>query len=513
MGGKTIIDPFYHSPALIVFIPLVSSLIIASVGFISKKLQHILFFIALLITAFFGILMSYEIYTVGDWSFAIELGSMRLTSGDHVFMMYFLADGVSAMATIILSITSVAAGLYSYTNLMEEEDSITRYYILFLITVAGTHGMIFSANLFNRFLWFQVVIASTSALVAFRKYDDRAFEAALKYLVLGCIAWFFFLFSIGIAYGVHGEMQFYELAEGITGGFADRIAMAILIVVMAFKSGAVPVHFVKPDAYSRAPSSVTVVMVVVSQAGLWTMFRIVFNVYGTAVNTYIVGWVVIMLGILSAFIGVSMALVQRSIKRLMAYHAISQTGYMLLGVGVGIAVMGTTDMGIFGRDAMVGGIFHIINHAIYKGLLFLTAGAIIYKTGERDLNKMGGLGRSMKWTMLFFIIGALAISGVPPLNGFTSKLIIYRSVYMFNPVLSVVAMLVSILTLASFYKVFHSVFMGASREKYNDIKEEPMTMLVGMGILAFAVILLSIFPGRAIAILVEPAVEALGVIS
>ena len=502
---------FSHSPAFIILIPLIASLIVPLFGFISKRLQHVLFFIALLITAFFGMLMSYEIYAVGDWSLAIELGTLELTTGEHVFVTHLLADGISAIATTILSIITIAAGLYSYTNL-KEEGGVSRYYLLFLITVASTHGMIFSADFFSRFVWFQVVTVSVSALVAFRKYDGRAFEAAIKYLTLSFIAWSFFLLSIIIAYHVHGEMQFYELAESITGGFVDRIMMAILIVVMAFKSGAVPLHFVKPDAYSRAPSSVTAVMVVVSQAGLWTIFRIVFNVFGTEVNTYVVGWIVIILGVLSAFIGVSMALVQRSIKRLMAYHAISQTGYMLFGVGVGIAVMGTTDMGSFGRDAMVGGVFHIMNHAIYKGLLFLTAGAIILRAGERDLNKMGGLGRNMKWTMLFFIIGALAISGVPPLNGFTSKLIIYRSVYMFNPVLSVVAMIVSILTLASFYKVFHSVFMGPKREKYDDVKEAPLPMLMGMAVLAVAVILLSLFPGTAIEIFVEPAIDALGVV-
>ncbi len=506
------INYFYHSPVLIILIPLISALVIPIFGSISKKLQHALFFMILLTTTFFGILMSYEIYTVGEWSLAIELGTLELISGGHVFVTHLSADGISAISAIILSITSVAAGLYSYANLKKEEGSVNRYYILFLITVAGTHGMIFSADFFSRFIWFQVVTASTAALVAFRKYDDRAFEAALKYLTLSFIAWSFFLLSIIIAYHVHGEMQFYELAESITGAFFDRIVMAILIVVMAFKSGAVPLHFVKPDAYSRAPSSVTAVMVVVSQAGLWTLFRIVFNVFGTDVNTYVVGWIVIILGVLSAFIGVSMALVQRSIKRLMAYHAISQTGYMLFGVGVGIAVMGTTDMGSFGRDAMVGGIFHIMNHAIYKGLLFLTAGAIIFRTGERDLNKMGGLGRNMKWTMLFFIIGALAISGVPPLNGFTSKIIIYRSVYMFNPALTVVGMIVSILTLASFYKVFHSVFMGPEREKYSEVKEAPLSMLIGMAFLAGVVILLSLFPGTAINVFVEPAIEALGVI-
>jgi multicomponent Na+:H+ antiporter subunit D len=124
---------------------------------------------------------------------------------------------------------------------------------------------------------------------------------------------------------------------------------------------------------------------------------------------------------------------------------------MLLGVGVGLATLGNpAALGSYGIVAMTGGIFHIMNHALYKGLLFLTAGALIYRTGTRDLNKMGGLGHNMKLTSIFYIIGALSIAGIPPFNGFSSKLLIYESVYQFNPILSIVAMIVSILTLASF---------------------------------------------------------------
>lgn len=118
----------------------------------------------------------------------------------------------------------------------------------------------------------------------------------------------------------------------------------------------------------------------------------------------------------------------------MAYHAVSQTGYMLLGVGVGLAVLGNADaLAKYGKTAMAGGLFHIINHAMYKGLLFLTAGAVFYRCGTRNLNKLGGLGHTMPWTMVFFMIGALAIAGVPPFNGFASKLLIYESVFRFSP--------------------------------------------------------------------------------
>jgi multicomponent Na+:H+ antiporter subunit D len=218
---------------------------------------------------------------------------------------------------------------------------------------------------------------------------------------------------------------------------------------------------------------------------------------------------VIVLGVLSMFVGVTMAIPQHDVKRLMAYHAVSQTGYMLLGVGVGIALLGTASFDTYGIVAMEGGIFHIFNHAMYKGLLFLTAGAIIYRTGTSDLNRMGGLGHSMKWTMLFFGIGALAIAGIPPFNGFASKLMIYESVYLFNPLLAVIAMVVSILTLASFVKVFHAMFMGPRLPEFAEVREVPTPMLLGMGLLAVIVVLFGVFPEQVVAGLVEPAARAL----
>ena len=210
------------------------------------------------------------------------------------------------------------------------------------------------------------------------------------------------------------------------------------------------------------------------------------------------------------FIGVSMAIPQKDVKRLMAYHAVSQSGYMLLGVGVGLVVLGdAAAMDAFGRTAMEGGIFHIVNHAMYKGLLFLTAGAIFLQTGTRNLNKMGGLGHSMKWTMLFFIIGALAIAGIPPFNGFASKLMIYESVFAFSPVIAVIAMVVSILTLASFVKVFHAIFMGPEQPKYEGVGEVPKPMLAAMAVLAIMTILMGVFPEQIVSTVIAPAADAL----
>jgi multicomponent Na+:H+ antiporter subunit D len=265
-----------------------------------------------------------------------------------------------------------------------------------------------------------------------------------------------------------------------------------------------------PDTYAVAPAGITPMIYVASASCMYALFRTCFTLYGVTLNTITVGWIIIVFGVLGMFIGVMMAVLQTDIKRLMAYHAISQSGYMLLGVGVGLAVLGNpAALNSYGINAMNGSIFHIINNALYKGLLFLTAEAIFFRIGTRDLNKMGGLAHNMKWTTAFFAIGALAISGIPPFNGFASKLLIYESVYQFSPVLSIIAMIVSILTLASFTKVFFSAFTGPVLTIYKEVKEVPRSLLIGMGILVVAIIFFSIFPNLIVDNIVRPASEAL----
>ena len=242
----------------------------------------------------------------------------------------------------------------------------------------------------------------------------------------------------------------------------------------------------------------------------YALFRVCFTLYGATLNMAAVGWTLIIFGILSMFIGVTMAVLQTDIKRLIAYNCVCEGGYMLLGVGVGLAVLGNPEvLSSYGIAAMSGGIFHIINHVLYEGLLFLAAGALFYRIGTRDLNQMGGLAHNMKFTAILFIIGALASAGIPPFNGFASKILIYESVYQFNPILAIIGILVSIITLAVFAKAFFTAFTGQVLPKYKDVKEAPKSMMVGMVILAVIIVFFGLFPGLIVNWLAQPAAEAL----
>jgi multicomponent Na+:H+ antiporter subunit D len=227
-------------------------------------------------------------------------------------------------------------------------------------------------------------------------------------------------------------------------------------------------------------------------------------------GSHVVPWIIIILGLASMFFGVSMAVIQHEIKRLIGYHSVSQVGYMLLGLGVGLLALGDPQaIAEYGFTAMKGGVYHILNYTMYKALLFLVAGSLYYMTGTRDLNKMGGLIRKAPLTAFMFAIAAAAIAGLPPMNGFVSKLLIYQSSFAVHPILAVVALVTSILTLASFVKIFQTAFLGPEQNRMADVKKVPTTMLVGMGVLTAVVLFLTLFPTWSLSHLAEPAAKAL----
>lgn len=502
-----------HSPALMVIVPLVAAFVAPFSGRVRHAARAVLVGGAMVVTSILALLLASDVYAHGTRIYVFGAQSAALAvppdSGGIPVRIIFSVDQMSALMLVIAALSSLAVILYSLSS-ERGHSGLGNFYTLFLLMVTGILGMVSTGDVFNFFVFLEILSIASAGLVAFRIDGGLAVEAAIKYFVLSTLGAFAILIAIGIYYGEYNALNMALIAQRMQFTLLDQVALALFVGALAMKCGAVPMHFWTPDAYSMAPSSVTALLVVASQASLYGLFRVVFSLYGTVLNAACVGWFIILLGVLSMVVGVTMAIPQKNVKRLMAYHAISQTGYMLLGVGVGLAVLGNRPfLEAFGYMAMEGGIFHIINHAMYKGLLFLTAGAIFYRVGTYDLNRMGGLGHSMKWTMVFFIIGALAIAGIPPFNGFASKLMIYESVFVFNPVLSVIAMVVSILTLASFVKVFHSIFMGPVLPEYSDVKEVPFPMLAGMGILAVVVVLFGLFPSLVVDTLVAPAAHAL----
>jgi multicomponent Na+:H+ antiporter subunit D len=414
---------------------------------------------------------------------------------------------------MICSIIVLVAVLYSWA-FMKNNTGLDKYYTLILLSTAGILGMVMTGDMFNFFVFLEITSIASCALIAFWTNQAESVEAGFKYIVISAMGALFVLFAVALLYGQYDALNIAQLGNVIQYTFLDKIALVLLIVALAMKAGLVPMHMWLPDSYGSAPSTISLILIGATLASLYGVLRVIFTLYGNALSTIahfdvavnvFIGWFIIALAIFSIIVGVIMALIQTDFKRLIAFGAVAEIGYMFLGIGAGLAAVGTA----YGNVALQGGIFHIFNDALDVGLLFLVAGAIYYATRERSLNSMGGLARNMKFTTVFFIIGLLAVAGMPPMNGFASKLLIYESTFQLNPILAIVAILCSILLLAMFVKVFYSAFMGPELPKFKKVKEVPKSMLFAMGILATFIIIFGLFPEIILNNIVQPAADAL----
>jgi multicomponent Na+:H+ antiporter subunit D len=258
------------------------------------------------------------------------------------------------------------------------------------------------------------------------------------------------------------------------------------------KAAIIPFHAWLPDAHSSAPSPISAMLsgVLIKAVGIYVIIRLFFNMFVISESMSIL---ITTLGTLSMVIGVFLAIGQWDIKRLLAYHSISQMGYVVLSVGMGMILIVRGDRPEVATLAIMGGIFHLVNHAAFKGLLFLNAGAIEYATGTRDLKEMGGLAKSMPATSATSFVASMSISGIPPFNGFFSKLVIIIAAVMGRfYLLAALAVIVSIITLASFLKFQRYAFYNKTDIKRDKIKEVPFPMVFSMVVLSVICVILSL---------------------
>jgi multicomponent Na+:H+ antiporter subunit D len=501
-----------HLPALILAIPLLGAFATPLFSLGGKTLRNVWMVSLSFLTLVLAFLIWKSVTANGVMVYVMggEQTTLTLPSGmAYPIRIILEIDAFSAFMALAGSIVSFAGALYS-VHFMDRFSGMSRFTSLYFLLTAGMLGLMVTGDLFNFFVFLEIASAASFGLIAFWRDRPEAVEASLKYMLVSQLAAMMVLIAIGMLYGRYNVLNMAGVAHMLQLGVVEKSVLAFLVAALAMKCGTFPMHMWMPDAYAEAPAGVTCLLVAVSQASFYGLMRVCFSLYGATLGSTFVPWVIVILGTASMFFGVSMAVVQHEVKRLMGYHSISQVGYMLLALGVGLlALRSPQAMADYGFTAMKGGIYHIFNYTMYKALLFLTAGALYYATGTRDLNKLGGLARKMPYTTFMFAIAAAAISGLPPFNGFVSKLLIYESVFAIHPFLAVAALVTSVLTLESFVKVFQTAYLGPEKACYATVKEVPTSMIVGMAVLTVAIIGLSLFPTWALSHLVEPAAKAL----
>lgn len=417
-------------------------------------------------------------------------------------------DSLGMFLALIITGASLLSVIYSL-KYMSHDNGLEKYYVLFLLLTSSMIGFVFTGDLFNMYVMLEIMTFAAIALTAFRNYKDKSVEAAFKYIVTGSLGSSLILLGTCLIYGETKTLNLAEIAvviktmESMTPTLI--VAFSLMMVGYAVKAFMVPCHTWPTDAHMAAPSSISMILSgVMSKTGVYAIIRLVFMIFGLSSNS-LVGYLILVWGVITMVIGVSMALLQHDFKRLLAFHSVSQIGYIITALGMAILESGEVSI-----LAMVGGTYHMINHAIFKGLLFLTAGAVLYITKTTDLESISGLGKKMPFTMAMFLFGAAGISGIPPFNGFASKWMIYEAGFTGSlGIVSIIAVVVSALTLASFIKVGHSAFFGPINEEYENIEDVNISMKIPMGILALGTVVFGLFPNFIVNRLLIPVIKSI----
>jgi len=483
-----------------VAVPLVTAFLLPVFGQRRKAAATVLANLAtvsLLVLAVASIGQS-SVYEIGKWS--IPLG------------INLVLDGLSELCLLAISVVSAAAMLFSI-RYMEQYTAKAKYLSLFMLMVAGMNGVVLSGDIFNLFVFLEIASIASYALVGFG-CEHEELEASFKYMVMGTIASMFILFGIALVYGNTGSLNMAYISKTIaSSGLNAGLAFALALFVTGFglKAALVPFHAWLPDAHSSAPAPISAMLsgVLIKALGAYALVRMIFNVFGISVS---MGWILIALGLLSMVAGAFLAIGQQDFKRLLAYSSISQLGYVILGIGLGGTLIARGDNLAWASLAILGGLFHLVNHAVYKSLLFLTSGSVEMSTGTRQLKKMGGLAERMPVTRATCAVASASIVGIPPFSGFWSKLIlviaaIQASFYW----VAAIIVFVSLCTLIMYLKVQRYIFLGELPENLRQTKENRGSMPIAMVFLACLCVLMGllvIVPSLKAGIL-DPAVKVL----
>ncbi len=435
---------------------------------------------------------------------AYWMGNWEPVQGYAIGIGYEI-DALNMFFALLVVTTILLAAIYSM-KYMARDHHLGHYYTLFLMLSGSVLGLVLTGDIFNMFVMIEIMTFASVALTSFRNNKNGALEAGFKYLIIGSIGSSMTLAGIALLYAQCHTLNMAQISAALANGLTPTSITAFALMFSGFgvKSYLVPFHAPAADAYMTAPTSISMVFSgMVNKAGVYGMIRLVYVIF-RAMDLNSVQLMLATFGTVTMFVGVTMALAQHDFKRLLAFHSISQIGYVITAIGLAT---------VLGLEA---GLFHAMNHTLFKGLLFLTAGAVLYATGTTDLDKLGGLAKKMPKTAICFLVGAFSISGLPPFNGFASKWMIYQATYQKAAVtgnfayafVTIVALVVSVMTLASFIKVTQAVFFGQLPKHLEDTKEVPLSMRVPMWIMSALCILSGVFYNFVERFLLAPAAKA-----
>ncbi|MCA1242060.1 Na+/H+ antiporter subunit D [Stappia stellulata] len=398
---------------------------------------------------------------------AVEFGSWPVPFG-----ISFVADRLAAALVAITGVLALCVGIFSLRD-MRQLHIRGGFYPLFFGMIAGVNGAFLTGDVFNLYVWFEVMLITSIGLLALGRTRAQI-DGAIKYLLLNLLGTVLFLMAVGLLYGAAGTLAFADLARVLpTLEASPGLVGAAILFLCAFgiKAGVFPLFFWLPASYHTAPFTISAIFAgLLTKVGVYAAFRVftlLFTVEEAGIRE-----IVAVVAACTMVTGVFGAAVQWNIRRILSFHIISQIGYMLMGLAIATPL------------ALAGAVFYIVHHIIVKANLFLLAGAIRQASGSDDLKKSGGLLKSHPWLAVLFLIPALSLAGLPPLSGFWAKFLVVDASFKGDMAwLAAVALFTGILTLYSMTKIWMEAFWKAPAQERVRARRVPLAMTAPIAVL------------------------------
>jgi formate hydrogenlyase subunit 3/multisubunit Na+/H+ antiporter MnhD subunit len=416
-------------------------------------------------------------------------------------------DPLAGFFLAVIGVITVAVSVFGPGYVRDYERGRYSQALLGIATglfIAGMQLVVLADDTFAFMIAWELMSVSSYFLVAYEHHESANRRAAFLYLLMAQIGAVLILLGFGVVSGFGGDLSFTHLRANELTPVWSAVAFTLALLGFGMKAGLVPLHIWLPEAHPVAPSHISALMSgVMLKVAVYGFIRFSFDLLGATPWTW--GVIVLILGSVTALYGVLYALMQHDLKRLLAYHSVENIGIIYIGLGLAMIFNGSghPKLGLLG---LVGALYHTLNHALFKSLLFLGAGAVIQRSHEHNLEHMGGLIRHMPWTALYFLVGCLSISALPPLNGFVSEWLIFQTALQATaleggvlraiiPLAAAVLVLSGALAATCFVKVFSVVFLGQGRAKrVRSVHEARPAMVFAQGLLAALCVLFGVLP-------------------
>lgn len=423
-------------------------------------------------------------------------------------------DNLSAFFLLIVGVVVTAAGIYSHTynrEYLRHPRELTAITVFSGLFVAGMQLVLLADDAFAFMIAWELMSLSSYFLVASTHHLPATRRAAFLYLLMAHVSGISILLAFGVLSGFSGSFAFETMRAHPVEMQWAAVAFALALFGFGTKAGLLPMHGWLPDAHPVAPAPVSAIMsAAMVKIALYGFIRLSFDLIGSLHWSW--GVATLVIGAATALYGVLYAFVQTDLKRLLAYSTIENMGLLFMGLGLAL-IFFASDQAAIGTLAFIASLYHALNHACFKGLLFLGAGAVHHGVHDNDLNRMGGLARRMPWTALLFLFGALSIASLPPFNGFVSEWLLLQSMLQATvldsgvlraaiPVAAAVLVLTAALAAATFVKAHGLAFLSRPRSSAaQHAHETPLGMRLGMLLPALLCLGLGVLPTTVVAAL------------